>query len=420
MPGVAVSGTVYTVTTTITDNDVATWSLTGPAGVSEGATATYTLALAGTLQAGGDGLGGPGGELPGCRSEQRRAAEAADFVSAFLDDVDSAITAYNGSHSGTFARSGNTLTYTQGRRRRDGRSLSMTIDLATEDDSLVEGPEDYALSITAAAVPSTTGAGVAVSGTVYTVTTTIHGQRRGDVVADRSGGRVGRGRRPRTRWRWPVRCRPGETASVDLAVSFPGAGPSNDAAEAADFVSAFLDDVDSAITAYNGSHSGTFARSGNTLTLHPGRRRRDGRLDDHRSGHRGRQPGGRPGRLRALDHRGGRAEHDGCRAWRVSGTVYTVTDDDHGQRDVADVVADRSGGRVGRGDGHVHAGVGRYVAGRGDGLGGPGGELPGCRSEQRRGGGGGLRQRLPGRRRFGDHGLQRQPLGGPSPARATR
>ena len=94
----------------------------------------------------------------------------------------------------------------------------MTIDLATEDDSLVEGPEDYALSITAAAVPSTTGAAWrAVSGTVYTGDDDDHGQRRGDVVADRSGGRVGRGdghvhagvgryvagrgRRPRWTWR---------------------------------------------------------------------------------------------------------------------------------------------------------------------------------------------------------------------------
>ena len=241
------------------------------------------------------------------------AAEAADFVSAFLDDVDSAITAYNGSHSGTFARSGNTLTYTQG--VADGTVDSMTIDLATEDDSLVEGPEDYALSITAAAVPSTTGAGVAVSGTVYTVTTTITDN---DVATWSLTGPAGVSEGATATYTLALAgtLQAGETASVDLAVSFPGAGPSNDAAEAADFVSAFLDDVDSAITAYNGSHSGTFARSGNTLTYTQGVADGTGRLDDHRSGHRGRQPGGRPGRLRALDHRGGRAEHDGVPAWR--------------------------------------------------------------------------------------------------------
>ena len=48
---VAVSGSEYTVTTTITDNDTATWSLTqSSTTVAEGATASYTLALAGTLR----------------------------------------------------------------------------------------------------------------------------------------------------------------------------------------------------------------------------------------------------------------------------------------------------------------------------------------------------------------------------------
>ena len=110
------------VTTTITDNDTATWSLTGtssyppspppppppPPPLAEGATASYTLALAGTLQAGETAkvdltlsfpVGGPSTDP----------AEAADFVEAFLDDVDTAITAYNtAGNAGTFARSGNT------------------------------------------------------------------------------------------------------------------------------------------------------------------------------------------------------------------------------------------------------------------------------------------------------------------------
>ena len=40
------------VTTTITDADTATWSLSGDTGVTEGSTASYTVHLAGTLQAG--------------------------------------------------------------------------------------------------------------------------------------------------------------------------------------------------------------------------------------------------------------------------------------------------------------------------------------------------------------------------------
>ena len=40
------------VTTTITDTDTATWSISGDTGVTEGGTASYTVQLAGTLQAG--------------------------------------------------------------------------------------------------------------------------------------------------------------------------------------------------------------------------------------------------------------------------------------------------------------------------------------------------------------------------------
>ena len=41
------------VTTTIASADVATWSITGSANVNEGANASYTVSLSGTLQAGG-------------------------------------------------------------------------------------------------------------------------------------------------------------------------------------------------------------------------------------------------------------------------------------------------------------------------------------------------------------------------------
>ena len=49
--GSAVVGT-GSVTTTITDTDTATWSISGDTGVTEGGTASYTVQLAGTLQAG--------------------------------------------------------------------------------------------------------------------------------------------------------------------------------------------------------------------------------------------------------------------------------------------------------------------------------------------------------------------------------
>ena len=50
-------GAESTVTTTITDNDTATWSITGETSVTESAvnnTASYTVSLGGTLQAGED------------------------------------------------------------------------------------------------------------------------------------------------------------------------------------------------------------------------------------------------------------------------------------------------------------------------------------------------------------------------------
>ena len=45
-------GGTGSVTTTITDTDTATWSIIGDTGVTEGGTASYTVQLAGTLQAG--------------------------------------------------------------------------------------------------------------------------------------------------------------------------------------------------------------------------------------------------------------------------------------------------------------------------------------------------------------------------------
>ena len=113
------------------------------------------------------------------------------------------------------------------------------IDLATDNDTLVEGPEDYRLTISAAT--STTGATVVLDtvtpATIVTTTITdndtatwsltgtsslaeAHGQLHAGVGGDAEAG---------------------ETAKVDLTLSFPVGGPSTDPAEAANFVEAFLD-----------------------------------------------------------------------------------------------------------------------------------------------------------------------------------
>ena len=101
------------------------------------------------------------------------AAEAVDLSPVFLTAIDDAITAYNATMgvSGQYSRLGNVLTYTHG--GSDSTVTSLAIILATFEDTLVEGPEDYTLTISAPS--STTGATIALNTITpaTTVTTTI-------------------------------------------------------------------------------------------------------------------------------------------------------------------------------------------------------------------------------------------------------
>ena len=148
------TGGPTTVTTTITDNDVATWSITGDATVAEGADAKYVVNLAGTLQAGETASIelsiGDIGTTP---------ADYANFVAA----VNDAVAAYTG--PGTLAFDGTTLTFTS-----DGNPMGdLCIELTAVDDTIVEGSEDYTVSI--ADPGTTTGSGIAISGPTTVVTT---------------------------------------------------------------------------------------------------------------------------------------------------------------------------------------------------------------------------------------------------------
>ena len=49
-PAVELSATETSVTTSIADNDTATWSITGDTGVDEGSTASYTISLSSILE----------------------------------------------------------------------------------------------------------------------------------------------------------------------------------------------------------------------------------------------------------------------------------------------------------------------------------------------------------------------------------
>ena len=142
------------VTTTIIDNDVAAWSLTGDPVVGEGSNAKYTLALDGTLQAGETAtidlfIGNV-------------TAIAADF-SSLATAVNDAIAAYAG--PGSFTFDGTTLTFTS-----DGNPMGdLCVEIETIDDTLVEGDEDFQVSI--ANPGTTTGSDVVTNNPTIVVTT---------------------------------------------------------------------------------------------------------------------------------------------------------------------------------------------------------------------------------------------------------
>ncbi len=284
---VLISATEFTTTTTIIDNDVATWSLadnnTMANEVDEGAIASYLLSLAGTLQAGETATVDLAiSYLAGGASMD--AAEAADFTNALLADVATAIGVYNGgANSGSYSLTGSTLTYTHGATDDTVDDLQIALGISEDNaatNNLVEGSEDFALTISSGT--STTGASIEVSQSAFTTTTTINDTDTAtwaladnNIVADT----VAEGTTASYLLSLEGTLQAGETASVDLAISFPSAGTSMDAAEGADFTNTFLTEVATAVTTYNmGGHSGTFALAGNTLTYTHGAT--DGTVDD--------------------------------------------------------------------------------------------------------------------------------------------
>ena len=112
-------------TTTITDNDPATWSISGSASVTEGSPASYTVHLAGTLQAG----------------ETATIDLAVTNLTTTSADYANFVTAVNTAISGradlSFNAGTGTLTYTG-----DGNPMTdLVINLGAANDPLVEGTE---------------------------------------------------------------------------------------------------------------------------------------------------------------------------------------------------------------------------------------------------------------------------------------
>ncbi|MDF1741763.1 MAG: Calx-beta domain-containing protein, partial [Verrucomicrobiales bacterium] len=151
-------GMATTVTTTIIDNDTATWSITGGGNVNEGATGSYTISLDGILQTAENAsvditLGAPG--------------DTADS-----DDYDTNTNFVNALHAAVSGRTdlswdGMTLTYTG-----DGNAMAdIVFSFDTEHDAVVEADETFDIVLSNAT--STTGSDIVLSGTEAAVTTTI-------------------------------------------------------------------------------------------------------------------------------------------------------------------------------------------------------------------------------------------------------
>ena len=133
--------------------DTATWSLTGSADVNEGANASYTVHLDGTLQAGET-------------ATVHLALANVSTTSADYASFTAAITAAIGARTDVVFDFGTgTLTYTG----TGSPMTDLTISLGAVNDSLVEGNEQYTVSLSSPG--STTGANVVGTGSV---TTTIH------------------------------------------------------------------------------------------------------------------------------------------------------------------------------------------------------------------------------------------------------
>ncbi len=148
-------GAANSVTTTITDANTTTWSLTGDTGVTEGNPASYTVHLAGTLQAGETAT-----IHLGLTNVDTTSADYASFTTAVTTAIGARTDVSFNAGTGTLTYTGNGST----------PMTDLVINLGAINDSLVEGPESYTVALTTPG--TTTGAPVAL-GAANSVTTTI-------------------------------------------------------------------------------------------------------------------------------------------------------------------------------------------------------------------------------------------------------
>ena len=182
------------------DPDFAEWVLSGDTTVDEDGIASYTLALEGQLGAGEDAL-----INLNLANLDTTSADYQNFIAA----VNTAVAAYAG--DGTVTFDGTTITFTA---INDGDSLSdLTFDVAAVDDVLVEGDEDFRVSITNAR--STTGGEIATGTTAVTTTIIDNDSAAWSITGDAS---VVEGVDAKYTVNLVGTLQAGETASIELSV----------------------------------------------------------------------------------------------------------------------------------------------------------------------------------------------------------
>ncbi len=174
---IAVNASNSQVTTTINDTQgiggaadgPGEWNISGPVTGDEGLTVQYTVSLSGSFGA---------GEITSVD------IDLSDLTSNIADhgSIIAALTAAASANPNvTFNSTTGTLTYTA---PLDGASMSnLVIDLTLTNDSFIEGPESYSISLSSAS--SSTGANVGISNA--TVSTTINDTQGVGGIADGLG-----------------------------------------------------------------------------------------------------------------------------------------------------------------------------------------------------------------------------------------
>ena len=166
---IAVSTTAASASTTINDTQgiggasdgPAQWSITGSISGDEGDDAVYTVSLNGSFGAGEDAT-----VDIDLSDIDTNSADYGNFVQSVQDAIDT----YTGTGTVVFDQATGTITYTAG---SDGDTMTdLVINLSLTDDALIEGPQDFTVSLDNST--SSTGAAIGIDTTASSVTSTIN------------------------------------------------------------------------------------------------------------------------------------------------------------------------------------------------------------------------------------------------------